>query len=203
MGAVYETGEYEPDEVDLALASPSLAGELCGTGHVARPDVTPSIRMIATSVNSMTSAGPRSPGVGHGHDLSRSGLVHVRPPQSPAAESGQETRSWTCAREINAELTSKYGFSVVAEIKVSSLSSTAGGSASCWGLSKRWISSRETIVFMPVEVRRWRTRSPPSPRPGQPARRSPPRWRQYALRSAAPRILGTETFGRVGCCAQT
>lgn len=52
MGAVDETGEYEPDEVDLALASPSLAGDLCGTGHVAHPDVAPSIRMIATSVNS-------------------------------------------------------------------------------------------------------------------------------------------------------
>ena len=58
MGAVYETGEYEPDEVDLALASPSLAGDLCGTGHVARPDVAPSIKMIATSVNSTSSVPP-------------------------------------------------------------------------------------------------------------------------------------------------
>jgi hypothetical protein len=40
-------------------------------------------------------------------------------------------------------LTSKYGFSVVAPISVTSPSSTAGRSASCWALLKRWISSRK------------------------------------------------------------
>ena len=151
-------------------------------------------------------ARPREPSyrrrAGNPHDLSRSGLVHVRPPQSPAAESGQETRSWTCAPEINAELTSKYGFSV-AEIKVSSLSSTAGSSASCWGLSKRWISSRKTIVFC-----LWSSGA------GDPDHR--PHLGPAGLHGALlldgdnmrcdrrpRRILGTETFGRVGCCAQT
>ena len=48
-------------------------------------------------------------------------------------------------------MSSKYGFSVVAPISVISPSSTAGSSASCWALLKRWISSRKRIVRRPVE----------------------------------------------------
>ncbi len=56
-------------------------------------------------------------------------------------------------------MTSKYGFSVVAPIRVTSPSSTAGNSASCWALLKRWISSRKKIVLAPVVFRRSRARS--------------------------------------------
>ena len=57
-------------------------------------------------------------------------------------------------RESSAELTSKYGFSVVAPISVTSPSSTAGSSASCWALLKRWISSRKKIVGSPLAASR-------------------------------------------------
>ncbi len=67
--------------------------------------------------------------------------------------------SYTCVREIRAELTSKYGFSVVAPINVTRPSSTAGSNASCWALLKRWISSRKKIVLVPVPRRRSRARS--------------------------------------------
>ena len=38
----------------------------------------------------------------------------------------------------------KYGFSVVAAIRVTQRFSTAGSSESCWALLKRWISSRKS-----------------------------------------------------------
>ena len=50
-------------------------------------------------------------------------------------------------------MTSKYGFSVVAPISVTRPSSTAGSSASCWALLKRWISSRKKIVRRPPDLR--------------------------------------------------
>ena len=46
-------------------------------------------------------------------------------------------------------MTSKYGFSVVAPISTSVPSSTAGSSASCCALLKRWISSRKKTVARP------------------------------------------------------
>ena len=49
--------------------------------------------------------------------------------------------------EIKALFTSKYGFSVVAPIKITVPSSTYGRSASCWSLLKRWISSINKIHF--------------------------------------------------------
>ena len=58
-------------------------------------------------------------------------------------------------RESSALITSKRGFSVVAPISVTTPSSTAGSSASCCALLKRWISSRKRIVA----VWRWRARS--------------------------------------------
>src|ERR671911_768630 len=54
---------------------------------------------------------------------------------------------------MSAELTSKYGFSVVAPTSVTVPSSTAGSSASCWALLKRWISSRKKIVARPPRRR--------------------------------------------------
>ena len=48
---------------------------------------------------------------------------------------------------------------MVAPISVSRPSSTAGSSASCWALLKRWISSRKRIVGRPLPCRRSRARS--------------------------------------------
>ena len=48
---------------------------------------------------------------------------------------------------------------MVAPISVSRPSSTAGSSASCWALLKRWISSRKRIVGRPLARRRSRARS--------------------------------------------
>ena len=56
-------------------------------------------------------------------------------------------------------MTSKYGFSVVAPISVTSPSSTAGRSASCCALLKRWISSRKKIVGSSAARRRSSARS--------------------------------------------
>jgi hypothetical protein len=78
-----------------------------------------------------------------------------RPAMSSAVSS---CSSYTCVREISAELTSKYGFSVVAPTSTTSPSSTAGSSASCWALLKRWISSRKKMVWRPLR-RRSRARS--------------------------------------------
>ena len=55
-------------------------------------------------------------------------------------------------------MTSKYGFSVVAPISVIIPSSTAGSSASCCALLKRWISSRKRIVRSPLPPSRSRAR---------------------------------------------
>jgi len=48
---------------------------------------------------------------------------------------------------------------VVAPISVTSPSSTAGSSASCWALLKRWISSRKKTVRRPPAASRCRARS--------------------------------------------
>ena len=55
-------------------------------------------------------------------------------------------------RESSAELTSKYGFSVVAPTSTTVPSSTAGSSVSCCALLKRWISSRKKMVRSPLVV---------------------------------------------------
>ena len=91
---------------------------------------------------------------GRGHDLLAQLVGRARRPSaaSPrrtiasmsAASSGRSSNSWQ--RQSSAELTSKYGFSVVAPISVTRPDSTAGSSASCWALLKRWISSRNRIV---------------------------------------------------------
>ena len=48
---------------------------------------------------------------------------------------------------------------MVAPIRVRRPSSTAGSSASCWALLKRWISSRKRTVPRPLVRRRSRARS--------------------------------------------
>jgi hypothetical protein len=62
---------------------------------------------------------------------------------------GERLSAYTWQRDRSAELTSKYGFSVVAPIRVITPSSTDGSNASCCALLKRWISSRKRIVRRP------------------------------------------------------
>src|SRR5581483_4339652 len=57
-------------------------------------------------------------------------------------------------RDNSALLTSKYGFSVVAPIKIIVPFSTCGKSASCCALLKRWISSTSKIVRCPYKLNR-------------------------------------------------
>ena len=64
----------------------------------------------------------------------------------------------TAQRESRAALTSKYGFSVVAPMSVSSPLSTAGRRASCCALLKRWISSRNRSFRAPFAPSRSRAR---------------------------------------------
>src|SRR5918999_5396050 len=72
-------------------------------------------------------------------------------------------------RDSSAELTSKYGFSVVAPTSTTSPSSTAGSSVSCCALLKRWISSRKKIVPSPAVRRRCSARSSTSRTSARPA----------------------------------
>src|SRR5687768_17125512 len=85
---------------------------------------------------------------------------------SSSSGSPSVSSSTTWQRERRAEMTSKYGFSVVAPMSVTRPSSTAGRRASCWALLKRWISSMKRIVRWPLPPRRsrafrstWRTSS--------------------------------------------
>ena len=75
-------------------------------------------------------------------------------PRGPAPVAGSGRRASASSgssrnrveRLSSGALTSKYGFSVVAPIRVSVPSSTAGRRASCWDLLNRWTSSRNRIV---------------------------------------------------------
>jgi hypothetical protein len=57
---------------------------------------------------------------------------------------------------MSGAFTSKNGFSVVAPMSVITPSSTAGRSASCWLLLKRWTSSRKRMVPLPSSSSRAR-----------------------------------------------
>ncbi len=70
------------------------------------------------------------------------------------ASSSSGFRTKTFDRDSNAALTSNEGFSVVAPIRTMSPLSTRGRNASCCALLKRWISSTNTIVRLPVMRRR-------------------------------------------------
>ncbi len=69
--------------------------------------------------------------------------------RASTSSSDSASSSNTAQRESSAELTSKYGFSVVAPMSVTSPLSTAGRSASCCALLKRWISSRKRMRALP------------------------------------------------------
>ena len=66
----------------------------------------------------------------------------------PSGSSGSSRKS--VERLSSAEVSEKYGFSVVAPTRTSSPSSTCGSSASCWVLLKRCTSSRKRIVPWPA-----------------------------------------------------
>ena len=53
-------------------------------------------------------------------------------------------------------MSSKYGFSVVAPIRMTVPSSTCGSRPSCWDLLKRWISSMNRTVRPPSRLSRSR-----------------------------------------------
>jgi hypothetical protein len=104
------------------------------------------------------------------NSIASSSIGSVAPPSivvsAPALRSTVATssgvsacRAYTRKRESSAPLTSNAGFSVVAPISVTSPSSTAGSSASCWALLKRWISSRNNTVCPPLISRRCAARS--------------------------------------------
>ena len=120
-----------------------------------------------------------------------------------SSESGSS--SITAQRESRAALTSKYGFSVVAPISVISPLSTAGRSASCCALLKRWISSRNRIVrravrcrggHAPAAARRGRRRREPK-RPTSPRTRLPWTRRRCARALSSRRRVGRRGSSRV------
>ena len=75
---------------------------------------------------------------------------------------------------------------MVAPTSVTRPSSTAGSSASCWALLKRWISSRKKIVAPAARGARARARSPRAPPRGPPGPpRAPRRRRRRARRPCA------------------
>ena len=76
-----------------------------------------------------------------------------------SSSSDSAVSSITVQRESSAEFTSKYGFSVVAPMSVTSPSSTAWRTESCCALLKRWISSMKRIVLSSLPPRRSRARA--------------------------------------------
>ena len=79
---------------------------------------------------------------------------------SPTSSSSESAvSSITVHRDRSAELTSKYGFSVVAPMSVTRPSSTACSTESCCALLKRWISSMKRIVRTSLPPSRSRARA--------------------------------------------
>ncbi len=88
-------------------------------------------------------------------------------------------------RESSGEITEKYGFSVVAAIRVTQRFSTAGSRESCWALLKRWISSRKRTVSLP---------KPPA------ARRAPS---MTARTSLTPAVIADSSTNRLSVALET
>ena len=124
-----------------------------------------SARAVSAASSRMLSAERASPPARRAISSSSSGESSVPSSSAPrrttsrSASGESDSSSYTCVRESSAELTSKYGFSVVAPISVTRPFSTAGSSASCCALLKRWISSRKRIVRRPEPPSRSRARA--------------------------------------------
>ena len=95
---------------------------------------------------------PRAPPPRRAPPRRARGSSRARRPRAPVS-------SITVQRERSAELTSKYGFSVVAPMSVTRPSSTACSTESCCALLKRWISSMKRIVRRPFPPSRSRARA--------------------------------------------
>ena len=78
---------------------------------------------------------------------------------SASSLSSRGSRRHSVARLSSGELTAKKGFSVVAPMRTTRPSSTAGRRASCWDLLKRCTSSTKRIVPRPCSPRRRRASS--------------------------------------------
>ena len=104
---------------------------------------------IARRRRSPGGRGPRRRRSGRSAARPRSGSARARRRIAPRSASVRGCRVRTRARDSKAALTSKEGFSVVAPIRVTVPSSTAGRRASCWALLKRWISSMNRTVRRP------------------------------------------------------
>ena len=117
--------------------------------------MSPSASAVAWASSRIWSAARASPPARSAMVARTSGLAGVpsspapRPRISTSSSSESAVSSITVHRESSAELTSKYGFSVVAPMSVTSPSSTACSTESCWPLLKRWISSMKRTVRTP------------------------------------------------------
>ena len=127
------------------VASPGSAIWLASSSEVsaARPS-PPASETIVSSASSESEKAPARP---WGSSRARRTSVRTDP-------SSRGWSSTTRDREMRAELTSKYGFSVVAPMRMTVRSSTAWSRASCCERLKRWISSTKRIVRRPVESSR-------------------------------------------------
>ncbi len=131
--------------------------------------VSPRSAAVATASSSAFSAVRASPSARAAKNSSVWGSTVTAPSSSPEASARRSTSAtssaesacsaYTRIRESSAPLTSNAGFSVVAPTSVTTPSSTAGSSVSCWALLKRWISSRKNTVPVPLVARRWAARS--------------------------------------------
>ena len=128
-------------------------------------DVAPSACAVSATSSRIWSAARASPPARLATRSTRSSAISTSSSSAPrrticdSSSSESATSSITVQRESSAELTSKYGFSVVAPISVTSPSSTACSTESCCALLKRWISSMKRIVRCPFPPRRSRARA--------------------------------------------
>ena len=115
------------------------------SADLASPPARPTRWSKASGASATPPSGPSEPA------RPRSGSSSARRTTVATSSSVSGSSRHTRIRDRSAELTSKYGFSVVAPTSVIVPSSTCGRSASCWALLKRWISSRNRTVRVRVE----------------------------------------------------
>src|SRR6188472_1951967 len=129
------------------------------------PTCSPAADAVSQASSSVWSAVRASPPARAAMAVTTSSASSVGSAAAPrritcsSCSSVRGSSSITVQRESSAWFTSKYGFSVVAPINVTSPSSTACNTESCWRLSKRWISSMKRIVRMPLPPSRSRARA--------------------------------------------
>jgi len=80
----------------------------------------------------------------------RSNMASARVSSVAKAASSKRCSTMTCVRDSKAALSSNDGFSVVAPTSVTTPLSTKGKNPSCCARLKRWISSTNSKVCLPV-----------------------------------------------------